>query len=100
MQAGLPVIRFHDIRHSAASIMLLHGEPPVRVAGILGQSIAVLMDTYAHYIEDSQEEVASLMDELTTPISIGAAADLLHTNCTTVAPDYQPLQQKLSENQL
>lgn len=85
-EAGLPVIRFHDIRHSAASIMLIHGEPPVRVAAILGQSIAVLMDTYAHYIPDDQEQVSILMDELTTPINIGAAADLLPTNCTTVAP--------------
>jgi integrase len=93
-EAGLPEIRFHDIRHSAASIMLLHGEPPVRVAAILGQSIAVLMDTYAHYIPDDQEQVSALMDEITTPIAI----DQLHTNCTTVAPRLEPVQQKLNEN--
>lgn len=65
--AGLPKIRFHDIRHSVASIMLLHGEPPSRVAGILGQSIAVLLSTYAHYIHDEQETVSRIMDEITTP---------------------------------
>lgn len=64
---GLPAIRFHDMRHSAASIMLLHGEPPVRVAAILGQSVQVLLSTYAHYIPDDQERASRLMDEITTP---------------------------------
>jgi integrase len=69
-EAGLPVIRLHDIRHTAASIMLLHGEPAVRVAGILGQSVAVLLDTYAHYIPDDQQRAATLMDTITTPMPI------------------------------
>ena len=68
--AGLPDIRFHDIRHTAASIMLLHGEPPVRVAGILGQSVAVLLSTYAHYIQDDQERASKLMDDITTTTTI------------------------------
>ncbi len=68
--AGLPDIRFHDIRHTAASIMLLHGEPPVRVAGILGQSVAVLLSTYAHYIQDDQERASRLMDDITTITAI------------------------------
>jgi integrase len=65
-ESGLPVIRFHDIRHTAASIMLLHGEPPVRVASILGQSVGVLLSTYAHYIQDDQEKASRLMDDITT----------------------------------
>jgi integrase len=48
--AGLPVIRLHDCRHTAASIMLSHGIPPIIVAGMLGHSLAILMTTYAHYI--------------------------------------------------
>jgi integrase len=69
-EAGLPAIRFHDIRHTAASIMLLHRSPPVRVAAILGQSVAVLLDTYAHYIPDDQEAEAALMDMITSPTAI------------------------------
>ena len=68
--AGLPPIRLHDIRHTAASIMLLHGEPPVRVAGILGQSVSILLSTYSHYIPDNQETAANLMDAITTVNSI------------------------------
>lgn len=99
-QAGLTEIRFHDIRHTAASIMLLHGEPAVRVAAVLGQSVAVLLDTYAHYIPDNQEQMSLLMDELTTPIDVGAAGDLQRMYRARIAHDFEPVQQELSKNQL
>jgi integrase len=79
-QSGLPAIRFHDIRHTAASIMLLHGEPPVRVAGILGQSVAVLLSTYAHYIQDDQERASRIMDDITTITTIE------FNNCNQLQP--------------
>lgn len=79
-RAGLPVIRFHDIRHTAASILLLKGEPSVRVAAILGQSIEVLHSTYAHYIRDNQERASMIMDELTTVTSIEISCNRLHQN--------------------
>jgi integrase len=69
-KAGLPRIRFHDIRHTAASIMLAHNEAPVRVASILGQSLGILLETYAHFIPGGEEEAALLMDQITSPISI------------------------------
>lgn len=78
ISAGLPVIRFHDIRHTAASIMLLHGEPPVRVAAILGQSLAVLLSTYAHYIPDDQERASRLMDDITTTYQVEILGQLQH----------------------
>lgn len=74
-EAGLPTIRLHDIRHTAASIMLLHGEPPVRVAGILGQSVQVLLSTYAHYIPDDQERASELMDAITTTTAFQMQSD-------------------------
>lgn len=69
-RAGLPVIRFHDCRHTAASIMLSHGIPPVIVAGMLGHSLSILMTTYAHYIPGSQDEAARVMDDILSPIPI------------------------------
>jgi integrase len=68
--AGLPVIRFHDCRHTAATIMLSHGIPPVIVAGMLGHSISILMNTYTHFIPTMQSEAAQLMSDLFTPIQI------------------------------
>ncbi len=40
--AGLPVIRFYDCRHTAASIMISHGIPPIIVAGMLRTALAIL----------------------------------------------------------
>lgn len=70
VQSGLPHIRFHDCRHTAASIMLTHGIPPVIVAGMLGHSMSTLLTNYAHCLPDRQDEAAQLMDEITSPIAV------------------------------
>jgi integrase len=70
VQSGLPHIRFHDCRHTAASIMLTHGIPPVIVAGMLGHSVSTLLTNYAHCLPDRQDEAAQLMDEITSPIAV------------------------------
>jgi integrase len=69
-KAGLPVIRFHDCRHTAATIMLSHGIPPVIVAGMLGHSISILLNTYAHFIPTMQDQAAQLMDDILTAIPV------------------------------
>jgi integrase len=68
--SGLPHIRFHDCRHTAASILLSRGIPPVIVAGMLGHSISTLLSTYAHFIPDMQDEAARVMDEVTSSIEV------------------------------
>jgi integrase len=68
-QAGLPKIRFHDLRHTAASLMLNHGIPVIVVSKILGYSKpSITMDIYGHLYNETQDEAAQLMDELVTPI--------------------------------
>jgi integrase len=66
----IPALSYHDCRHTAASIMLSHGIPPIIVAGMLGHSLAILMTTYAHYIPGTQDEAARVMDDILTPIPI------------------------------
>lgn len=69
--AGLPEIRFHDLRHTAASMMLNHGIPPIIASRRLGHSkVSITLDTYGHLMPEMQSEVADLMDELITPIPI------------------------------
>lgn len=75
-RAGLPEIRLHDIRHTAASLMLMHGIPAVQVAAILGQSLAILLSTYAHFIPGGEEQASALMDQITTPVAIDLAGGL------------------------
>lgn len=68
-KAELPNIRFHDLRHTAATLMLLNGIPLIVVSRRLGHSKpSVTLDIYGHYIPGMQEQAADLMDELVTPI--------------------------------
>jgi integrase len=60
-QAGLPDnIRFHDLRHSAASFLLAQKEHPRVIMEILGHSsIKISMDTYAHPSDESMSDALS-----------------------------------------
>jgi integrase len=69
--AGLPTIRFHDLRHTAASLMLNHGVPVIVVSKILGHAKpSTTMDIYGHLIYEMQGEAAQVMDDLATPIRV------------------------------
>ena len=51
----LPKIRFHDLRHTAATLMLADGVPLVTVSKILGHSSPAITATiYAHALEDQK----------------------------------------------
>ncbi|MFC2054650.1 site-specific integrase [Chloroflexota bacterium] len=70
-ETGLPRIRFHDLRHSAASLMLNHGVPPIVVSRILGHSKpSTTLDIYGHLYHEMQGEAAKIMDDLVTPIQV------------------------------
>ena len=63
--SGLPKIRFHDLRHTAASLMLNHGIPVLIVSKRLGHSKpSITIDVYGHLIPSQQAEAAQLMDNL------------------------------------
>lgn len=61
--AGLPLRRFHDLRHSCASLLLVQGVHPRVVMEILGHSqISLTMNTYSHVIDKLQHEAAAQID--------------------------------------
>lgn len=64
-KAGLPRIRFHDLRHTAATLALGEGVHPKIVQEMLGHSqIAITLDTYSHVLPSMQKEAAAKMDAL------------------------------------
>lgn len=70
-KAGLPDIRFHDLHHTAATLMIANGIHVVIVARRLGHSKpSVTLNIYAHCVSELQYEAAKVMEEITTPISI------------------------------
>jgi integrase len=66
--AGLPSIRFHDLRHTAATLLLLGGVHPKVVSELLGHSsIRITLDIYSHVLPDMQEQAVGAMERLLTP---------------------------------
>ena len=74
-QAGLPEIRFHDLRHTAASLMLNNGILPIVVSRRLGHAKAsITLDVYGHLIPSMQEEAAEMMDAVVGPVALPLAS--------------------------
>jgi integrase len=67
-RTGLGNVRFHDLRHTFASLMLLRGAKPKVISEALGHaSVAFTMDTYSHIIEGMQSDAMALLDEVLPP---------------------------------
>ena len=63
--AGLSGVRFHDLRHTSATLSLLAGVPAKVVSDRLGHtSVAFTLDTYAHVLPEQQREAAQALDRI------------------------------------
>jgi integrase len=61
--AGLKGVRFHDLRHTFASLALLRGVNVKIISEMLGHSsVAFTMKTYAHVLKGMQKDAVKLMD--------------------------------------
>lgn len=73
-RAGLPRIRFHDLRHICATLLLGQGIDLKVVSEILGHaSVATTADRYAHVLPSLRDEAARRMDQLLNPPKEGPA---------------------------
>jgi len=67
-EIGLPRIRFHDLRHSTATILLSMGVHPKIVQELLGHSqISTTLDIYSHVLPSLQQEAMGKLDKLFRP---------------------------------
>ena len=63
-EAGLPQIRFHDLRHTCATILLSRGVHAKFVQELLGHAtIAITLDTYSHVLPGMSDGLATAMEE-------------------------------------
>jgi integrase len=75
---GLPVIRFHDLRHGWATLALEAGEHPKVVAEQLGHaSVKVTLDTYSHVTPGMQRGAVARVAGLFLDGADGAVSRLL-----------------------
>jgi integrase len=65
-EAGLPAeVRFHDLRHAAATLAINQGLPLPTVSKMLGHSAPVMaLRRYAYVLDDMRQEAAQAMDDL------------------------------------
>ena len=64
-RAGLPQkIRFHDLRHTCATLLLCKGVHPKLVQELLGHSnVGIALDTYSHVLPGTGDEAAGAMED-------------------------------------
>jgi integrase len=64
-QAGIPRIRFHDLRHTAASLMLNNGVDVLVASQRLGHAKpSITLDVYGHLMPAMQNRAADVMDKI------------------------------------
>jgi integrase len=62
-RAGLPDIRFHDLRHTCATLLLSRGQHPKLVQELLGHaSVAMTLDRYSHVLPIMGDQTAAAME--------------------------------------
>ena len=63
-RAGLPKIRFHDLRHTCATLLLSRNVHPKFVQELLGHAnIAITLDTYSHVIPGMGDYAVRAMED-------------------------------------
>lgn len=63
--AGVPVIRVHDVRHTFCTLALEAGQPVHAVAAFVGDDPAVVLRTYAHAVPSTLANVAATVRRVT-----------------------------------
>ena len=64
-RTGLPNIRWHDLRHTCATLLLGRGVHPKMVQHLMGHaSIQLTLDRYSHWIPSMGRHAAEGMDEV------------------------------------
>jgi integrase len=65
VRAGLPDIRFHDLRHTCATLLLGKGVHPKFVQELLGHTtIAITLDTYSHVLPGMGDHAKQAIEEV------------------------------------
>ena len=78
-KAGVPKIRFHDLRHTAASLLLNHNVPVIIVSRMLGHSKpSITLDIYGHLMHEMQGEATETMEMLVAPVPVQLPKELIH----------------------
>ena len=94
-KAGLRQVRFHDLRHTFASLLLQQGESPVYVKEQMGHSsIQVTVDLYGYLIPGGNKQAVDRLDQ---PVNVVAAPQPSATQAQPAWYAWTPRVSKPSE---
>jgi integrase len=73
VKAGLPETKFHNLRHTAATLLFENHAHPKQVQALLGHSrISTTLDTYTHVTEQMLDDTAERIDSIFAPVRSAA----------------------------
>ena len=73
-RAQLPKIRFHDLRHSTATILKMAGIPDEAIQKLLGHaSVRTTQEIYTHLTGGAEKRAADKMDQIFGPVAVKVA---------------------------
>lgn len=82
-KAGLPRIRIHDLRHTAATLMLLEGRNAKEVSDRLGHaSVTITLDRYSHVLPSMRQDMATALDRIMFSRDVHTATDTATATAT------------------
>jgi Phage integrase family len=76
-RAGVPRLRFHDLRHTTATLLLGEGIHPKVVSEMLGHStITIILDLHSHVTHTMQHDAVNTLDAmLFAPLAVKSAVN-------------------------
>ena len=72
-KANIPRHRFHDLRHTAATLLAVQGVHPKAIQSVLGWDQVAMVDRYAHFVDEMRTEAATQMDAILNPVAVKVA---------------------------
>ncbi|MFN7934060.1 MAG: site-specific integrase [Bryobacteraceae bacterium] len=71
--AGIPHHRFHDLRHTAATLLAVQGVHPKTIQSVLGWDQAAMVDRYTHFVDEMRKDAAEKMNSILKPVAVSLA---------------------------
>jgi len=71
--ANIPRHRFHDLRHTAATLLAVQGVHPKAIQSVLGWDQLAMVDRYAHCVDEMRKDAATKMDSILKPVAVKVA---------------------------
>ena len=74
-RAGIGHHRFHDLRHTAATLLAVQGVHPRAIQSALGWENLSMLNGHVHFVEEQRQAVAAAMESISTPVAVSVAVN-------------------------